>query len=123
MRVMVGCTCIYIYIYIFSQVVEYFMLVWPGYDVNGFRIWLSDIKIGCACIPIFSEIVEYLYACITRFWMSLIFMFGCACIFVLSEIMEYMYACKTRLWGHRFLYLKMPICLCFPKLWSAYIWI
>jgi hypothetical protein len=29
---------IYIYIYIFSQVVEYFMLVWPGYDVNGFRI-------------------------------------------------------------------------------------
>jgi hypothetical protein len=54
-----------------------------------------------------------------RDMMSFIFMFGCVCILVLSEVVEYLYACITRLWGHWFLCLKIHVCLCSSKLWNA----
>jgi hypothetical protein len=119
-----GWMCVYTYI---LQSSEIFVCLYDQVMMSMiFRIWLSDVKFRCACIPIFSEVVEYLYTCITRFWMSLIFMFhlndvmfGCACILVLFEVMKYLSACITRLWGHWFLYLEMLVFLCFSKSWNA----
>jgi hypothetical protein len=78
------------------------MLVWQGYDVNGFCIWMSDVKFGCICIPIFSEVVEYLYACILCF--------GCPWLYdkLMSCFDVHVYLYSPKLWN---------ICM---LLWSGY---
>jgi hypothetical protein len=69
-------------------------------DVNDFHVWLmSCFNVLVYLYSRSSGISVCLY---DRDMMSLIFMFGCACILICSEVVEYLYACITRLWGHWF---------------------
>jgi hypothetical protein len=76
------------------------------------HIWMCSYT----CVFRSSRIFVCLYI---QVMISLIFMFGCACILVFSKVVEYLYACITMLWVHIFLCLDMHVCLYSPKLWST----